>query len=178
LPLLVRLQRLPEELLYKIFAHLPKRAVPEELFDSAYFLRRWKLQHEVETSTIHGNDRTMIVVDGKLAKVTRREKDWVVVIDNYNSDGELVQSDTYQENILRCHTNYHQGRLHGDHILYRHNGEVSQHYIYEDGSLIQAFGDNDGVEYIEKGLLITSPPKWKRVIRSSLNSLHKLASGL
>jgi len=95
-----------------------------------------------------------------------------------NRDGELVQSETYEENILRSRSNYRDGRLHGDLIVYNHNGEVRQRYIYENGSLIEQFVDNDGVVYIDKALGITQLSKWKRVVRPGLNSIHKLVPGL
>ena len=173
--LLFKLQRLPDELLYKIFSYLPKRSVPVELFDSAYFVRRWQVQHEVEAVRVCSDKRTMVLVDGVLTQTIWKSGDKVIT-DIYDDSGEVVKREMrhLEEDspLLRC-TGMHKGRLHGDYIVWSDTGEVVDHYIFENNELARIVTELNGEQrFVPR----RGAASWKSRISSVLDLLRVLKS--
>jgi len=87
----------------------------------------------------------MVLVDGVLTQTIRRVKDTIFI--NYHDDnGEAVRCEAHfqtEAGPLTRKAGLRKGELHGDVMCWSPDAELTGHFIFEDGELVQVIQDTE-----------------------------------
>lgn len=110
--------RLPTEIVFEIYQHVPRRYIPEQLWQSQYFVNRWQARNISQTSQLSA--------DGSTTTICRYEEGLLISKFDYDSHTQLPLTEE----------NFRGGQAHG---IYRewHDGSniVRKQYSYVDGKI-------------------------------------------